>query len=72
MFKPRSNKEILYEFKQKREEELLEIFLLIEENTMSAKVNALMRYSRLYNIKDKLKANDEMKKAYAEFNSKTK
>jgi len=56
--------------KQRQDDELLDIFMLIEENTMSAKVNALMRFGRLYGIKDKLKANDLMKEAYNKFNTK--
>jgi len=63
-----TKEEMIYKNKQRQEEELLEIFMLIEENTMQTKVQALTRYARLYDIKDKLKANDLMKKAYAEFN----
>lgn len=63
-----SKEELLKRHKARNQEELLEIFCLIEENTMQTKVQALMRYGRLYGITDKLKANDEMKKAYAEFN----
>lgn len=63
-----TKEEMIYKHKQRQEEELLEIFMLIEENTMQTKVQALTRYARLYDIKDKLKANDLMKKAYAEFN----
>jgi hypothetical protein len=53
--------------KKEEENELLEIFILIEENTMQTKVQALKRYSNLYNIKDSIKANDLMKKDYATF-----
>ena len=63
-----TKEEMIYKHKQRQEEELLEIFMLIEENTMQTKVQALTRYARLYDIKDKLKANDLMKKAYADFN----
>ena len=59
---------ILKKNKDNEQNELLEIFLLIEENTMSAKVNALSRYARLYNIQDKIKANKLMKSDYANFN----
>jgi hypothetical protein len=47
--------------------ELLEIFILIEENNMSAKVEALTRYKNLYGIKDPTLANNNMKIAYANF-----
>lgn len=63
-----TKEEMIYKHKQRQEEELLEIFMLIEENTMQTKVQALMRYAKLYNIKDKLKANDLMKETYAKFN----
>ena len=53
---------------KKEQEELLEIFLLVEENTMRAKVEALRRYAKLYEIKDMLKANELMKKTYSDFN----
>jgi hypothetical protein len=53
--------------KEKEQNELLEIFLLIEENTMAAKASALLRYAKLYDIKDKIKANKLMKNDYADF-----
>jgi hypothetical protein len=53
--------------KEKEQNELLEIFLLIEENTMAAKASALLRYAKLYGIKDKIKANKLMKNDYADF-----
>jgi len=53
---------------QNIENELLEIFCLIEENTMQTKVQALSRYCRLFDIKDKLKANKLMQEAYKKFN----
>jgi hypothetical protein len=71
MFK--SHEHILRRHKEIEEESLLEIFILIEENTMSAKVEALRIFSNLYKIKDKLKANHKMKEVYAKFNNtKTK
>ena len=53
--------------KEREQNELIEIFILIEENTMKTKVEALKRYSNLYSIKDMIKANELMKKDYASF-----
>jgi predicted nucleotidyltransferase len=65
-----SKQELIKRHKAKHQEELLEIFILIEENTMQTKVQALTRYARLFGMTDKIKANEEMKKAYSEFNTK--
>ena len=62
-----TKEEIIKRHQQKVENELLEIFCLIEENTMQTRVEAIRRYCNLFSIKDKLDAVKKMNEAYTKF-----
>lgn len=53
-------------YKEQKEDELLEIFILLENNNYESTKEALIRYMRLTGL-NALKAMDEMKEKYKQF-----
>lgn len=62
-----TDREMKKRHQERREDELLEIFILIEEDTISSKVEAVRRYKNLYSLNDVTLAVKKMKEAYSNF-----